>query len=282
MNWDDLRLLLAVARHGSFLRAGEAMDIAPSTLSRRMTRLEKNAGALLLERAVDGARLTARGRILVDMARQMESELVRGTSTEISGTLTVSAGEGFITPVNAAIARFTTQFPQCAVDFSITSDMVKIARGATDVAIRTLNTAEPSLIYQRLPGVQFGVFAAPDYVALSDEHLKPEDVRMIDLLPPLDQLAHLKAARAAGFSRSGFRVSSFTAQLDAVKQGYGAAVLPRLLAAGLIELYLPIELPMLDVFLVSRPDALRQPHIRSFVDILKAEVSNALTGLPMP
>lgn len=271
MNWDDLRLLLAVSRRGSFLQAGEALGMAASTLSRRITQLEHSIGEPLVERRVEGTRLTSRGAALVEMARHLEQELAQRTATTgLTGTLQVSAGEGFVLPVNAAIARFTNLHPGCAVDFFVTADLLKVARGAVDVAIRTLHLGEPSLIYQRLPSVAFGIFAASAHAEQLGKNPAPADARMIDLLPPLDQLAHLKAARALGFSRTGFRVSSFAAQLSAAEQGQGVAVLPRTLAAGLVEPFGAVELPPLDVFLVTRPQALQQPHIRAFVDILQA------------
>jgi len=67
-DWNDLRLLLAVARRGSFLQAGELLGLATSTISRRISRLESSLGEPVVERAVDGARMTARGRMLVDLA----------------------------------------------------------------------------------------------------------------------------------------------------------------------------------------------------------------------
>lgn len=269
MNWDDLRLLLAVSRRGSFLQAGEALNMAASTLSRRMTQLEKAVGEPLVERAVDGTRLTSRGMALVEAAQSLESEILRRTTTEgLSGTILVSAGEGFVMPVNDAIARFTALHPGCSVDFVVASDLLKVARGAVDVAIRTIHMGEPSLIYRQLPSATFGIYAAPEHARQLGPKPRPADAGMIDLLPPLDQLPHLKAARSAGFSRVRFRVSSFTAQLAAVEQGYGIAVLPSALAHGLVEPFGDIALPVLQVFLVTRPQALRQPHIRVFVDIL--------------
>ena len=65
-NWDDLRLLLAVSRRGSFLQAGEMLGVAASTLSRRITQFEAAVGEPLIERGVDGVRLTPRGAVLVD------------------------------------------------------------------------------------------------------------------------------------------------------------------------------------------------------------------------
>ncbi len=273
MNWDDLRLLLAVSRRGSFLQAGQTLGMAASTLSRRMTQLEKAIGEPLVERGVDGVRLTSRGATLVEAARNLEGELARrASSTDMTGVVAVSAGEGFVRPVNAAIAQFTGLHPFCSVDFVVTADVMKVARGSVDVAVRTVHPGEPSLIYRRLPGVEFGIFAAPEHAAELGSSPKPGDARMIDLLPPYDQLPHLKAARAAGFSRVQVRVSSFAAQQMAVESGYGVAVLPRLLAGGLAEPFGVVELPPLDVFLATRPQALRQPHIRAFIDILQARL----------
>ena len=95
---------------------------------------------------------------------------------------------------------------------------------------------------------------------------------MIGLLPPMDQLPHMKAALAAGFINTRIRVSSFAAQLEAVQRGYGAAALPRVLAKGLHEPFPEVSLPAMQVFLVTRLQALRQPQIRAFVDLLKAQM----------
>lgn len=76
-NWDDLRLLLAVSRRGSFLQAGQLLGIAASTVSRRLTQLETALGEPLVERGVEGCRLTSRGQALVDVALAAESGLRR-------------------------------------------------------------------------------------------------------------------------------------------------------------------------------------------------------------
>ncbi|MBJ2150813.1 LysR family transcriptional regulator [Paracoccus sp. IB05] len=280
MNWDDLRLLLAVARRGSFLRAGEALGMAASTLSRRITQLEAGIGAALVERGADGTKLTARGAALVQAAQDFETALVPPPETTgLSGRVRVTAGEGFIGPVTDAAAEFTTRHPGCTVDFTVTPDLVKLSQGASDIAIRTLHMGEPSLIYTRLPDVAFGIFAMPDLASPLGN--APESLPMIGLLPPQDQLPHVKAARAAGFGNIRIRVSSFAAQLEAVRRGHGAAVLPRVLATGLAEPFPDLSLPGLEVFLVTRPQALRQPQIRAFLDLLKVRMlGSGAAGLP--
>lgn len=271
LNWDDLRLLLAVSRRGSFLQAGEMLGVAASTLSRRITQFESAVGEPLLERGVDGVRLTPRGAALVETAKALELELrndVRDPKGGLSGSVTISAGDGFVEIVTEAAAEFLSRNPACTVDFLVENALVKVARGAADIAIRTLHLGEPSLIYRRLASLRFGLFASGVHMPVTGAN--PQDAPMIDLLPPLDQLPHLRAARAAGFSRTRLRVSSFLAQLNAVQAGVGCAVLPQTMGRGLVQPYGPLDLPALDIYLVTRPQALQQPQIRAFTDLLTA------------
>jgi DNA-binding transcriptional LysR family regulator len=269
INWDDLRLLLAVSRRGSFLKAADMLGVAASTLSRRMTQFERAVGEPLVERGVEGVRLTPRGAALVETARALELELLADTRDPgdgLSGTVTVSAGDGFIDIVTEATRDFLSLHPGCTVDFLVENTLVKVARGAADVAIRTVHLGEPSLVYRRLASLRFDLFASPAFTLAAGAG--PQDVPMIDLLPPLDQLPHLRAARAAGYSKAVLRVSSFSAQLAAVRAGIGAAVLPQTMRTGLAQPFAAPELPMLDAYLVTRPQALNQPQVRAFVDLL--------------
>lgn len=271
-DWDDLRVLLAISRRGSFLQAGQALGMAASTLSRRITRLEDEIGEPVVERGVEGLRMTARGAALAVTAERLERELQQQTvsiSGELSGGVTVTAGDGFVPVLTRAIDRYVGLHPRCTVDLLVDSTLTKVARGGVDIAVRTIHLGEPSLIYSKVASLSFGVYCAPDHASRLGEHARPEDARMIDLSPPFDQTAHLRAARAAGFVSVRFRVSSFSAQLEACTSGYGVAVLPDLLANGLVQPFGQVVLPPLDVFLVTRPQALRQPHLRAFFDVLR-------------
>ncbi|WP_406735940.1 LysR family transcriptional regulator [Thioclava sp. GXIMD4215] len=272
MNWDDIRLLLAISRSGSFLRAGETLGMAASTLSRRITQLEHQMGAALVERGADGTRLTERGSTLIQAAQEFESALILPQkSAGLSGRVRVTAGDGFIGLVADVAARFISEHPGCSVDITSSPEFVKLAQGASDIAVRTAHLGEPSLIYQRMPEVSLGLYAIKDLGI--KRNARPEDIPMIGLLPPMDQLPYMKAAGAAGFGNIRIRVSSFAAQIQAVKRGHGAAVLPHSLAVGLVELFPNVSLPKLDVFLVTRPQALRQTQIRAFADLLKKQMS---------
>ena len=282
-NWDDLRLLLAVSRRGSLLQAGQLLGIAASTVSRRLTQLEAALGEPLVERGVEGCWLTARGQSLVEVAVAAEAGLRRQTAAEVSGGQTelcgsvlVSAGEGFSSCVLQAASRFTSLHPRCSVELMVTADFHKIVRGAADIALRTAHLGEPSLIYRPMGKLAYGVFADARYLKRFPGVSLATAVN-IALLPPLDMLPQMRAAKAAGLDRAQISVNSFAVQLESVRQGMGVAVLPRILAKGLNEVFLDLELPDMEVYLVTRPQALKQAHIRCFFDILERVLLEALS-----
>lgn len=282
-NWDDLRLLLAVSRRGSLLQAGQLLGIAASTVSRRLTQLEAALGEPLVERGVEGCWLTARGQSLVEVAVAAEAGLrrqtaadVSGGQTELCGSVLVSAGEGFSSCVLQAASRFTSLHPRCSVELMVTADFHKIVRGAADIALRTAHLGEPSLIYRPMGKLAYGVFADARYLKRFPGVSLATAVN-IALLPPLDMLPQMRAAKAAGLDRAQISVNSFAVQLESVRQGMGVAVLPRILAKGLNEVFLDLELPDMEVYLVTRPQALKQAHIRCFFDILERVLLEALS-----
>lgn len=281
-NWDDLRLLLAVSRRGSFLQAGQLLGIAASTVSRRLTQLEVALGEPLVERGVEGCRLTSRGQSLVDVAMAAEAGLRRQTAadmtglhTELSGNVLVSAGEGFTSGVLEAVSRFTALHPRCSVELLVTADFQKIVRGVADIAVRTMHLGEPSLIYRPIGRFTYGVFADAGYLRRFPGVTVATAVN-VALLPPLDMLPQMRAAKAAGLDRTQLSVNSFAVQLESVKRGLGVGVLPRLLGKDLVELFHEIELPDLEVYLVTRPQALKQAHIKCFFAILEQVLQEAL------
>ena len=71
-SWDDLRVLLAVHRHRSFLAAGRALGISTSTTSRRIEALEQALDRPLVHRSSAGTSLEPEALELVNLAEQLE------------------------------------------------------------------------------------------------------------------------------------------------------------------------------------------------------------------
>jgi DNA-binding transcriptional LysR family regulator len=78
MDWDDLRVFLAVARHGSMRAAGRALGLSQPTIARRLTAFEAGfEGSILFDRLPEGLRLSAAGEQLVPEAESVENAVLR-------------------------------------------------------------------------------------------------------------------------------------------------------------------------------------------------------------
>ena len=79
VDWDDLRIFLAVARGESLSAAGRGLKIDPATVGRRVARLEDAMGARLFVKGPQGYALTGEGERLVSDMRealwQIESDI---------------------------------------------------------------------------------------------------------------------------------------------------------------------------------------------------------------
>src|SRR3546814_15525720 len=77
MDWTTLQYFLFVAGHGALARAGAALHVDATTVSRRVSTLEASLGQTLFERAPSGFVLTAAGRALVPHAEAMAAAAAR-------------------------------------------------------------------------------------------------------------------------------------------------------------------------------------------------------------
>jgi len=84
LNWDDLRILLALVRSGSLTRASYTLGIDQSTVGRRLSALEAALGTTLFLRSKSGLIPTEVGEKLISDAVEMERRAERITQTAAS------------------------------------------------------------------------------------------------------------------------------------------------------------------------------------------------------
>src|SRR6516164_4623128 len=100
MDWDDVRVFLAVAREGSMRAAGRALGLSQPTIARRLAAFEAGfGGPTLFDRLPEGLRLNAAGELLLPAAESVEAAVLTlerrraAASPVLSGTVRVSTGE---------------------------------------------------------------------------------------------------------------------------------------------------------------------------------------------
>src|SRR3954454_12445435 len=97
-----LRVLDAVARHGSVTAAARELDYSQSSVSHHLARLEAETGAQLLQRAGRGIRLTQAGQLLAGRAAEIIGR-IDAADAELSAHVGLTAGHVRLAGVGSAL-----------------------------------------------------------------------------------------------------------------------------------------------------------------------------------
>ena len=140
-----LRVLVAVARHGSVTAAARALNYAQPSVSHHLSRLEAETGALLTQRAGRGVRLTDAGRLLAERAEEIlgrldaaENELAAHVGLRAGRVRLAAFPSALSTLVPMAAARLEAENP--GVDLTLAEaeppEALRMLRaGYVDVAL---------------------------------------------------------------------------------------------------------------------------------------------------
>lgn len=141
MNWDDLRIFLAVARAESLTGAAPGLRMDPATLSRRITRLEDALGAALFVKSPQGYALTERGQSLLGPVAEAEAMLARGAEAgqgeeALSGQIRIGAPDGCATFILPQVcAAIQAAHPALELQILALPRVVSLSRREADMAI---------------------------------------------------------------------------------------------------------------------------------------------------
>ena len=294
VNWDDTRVVLAVARGGTFAAAARTLGLDETTVARRLARLE---AALEIEifQAHDGRRIpTSRGAGLIAQAERLEAEALRlehlatENTEEAVGCVRIAATEMMTRHILAPrIGALAAAHPKVTLRFLTGHENVSFARWETDLAVRLARPERGDLVVRKLADVCFGVFESP---AGRQQGHKAEQ----RWLAYHEDLSHLPEARFVAGKLDGaeplLRSNDLDALAMAVESGAGMACLPMFVAQPLTRgktkrlAVVPQEKDLnlvREAWLLMRPDQREVQSVRAVADwIVEAfrEVQPRLMG----
>jgi DNA-binding transcriptional LysR family regulator len=145
VNWDDLKVFLALSRKGSARGAAQELGVSNSTVTRRLDDMEHKLRAHLFDRTPDGYRLSAAGEQILPTAEHVE-ELVLAAERRITGgdqelegsirlTMPPVGRMGFLVQ---RLARFAEQYPGIDLELMSSFDALDLSRREADIAIRVM------------------------------------------------------------------------------------------------------------------------------------------------
>jgi len=175
MNWDDIKIFLAMVRHATVRAAADLLDMSHSTVARRIIALEKGLGVRLFDRTTHGYKLTPAGRDILATAESMEREVmtlerrVVGRDQKLTGHVRVATSDFLATHLLIpSLPAFGRQYPEINVEIVTGYESLDIDKREADIALRITPKPPPHLVGKRLAAVAFAPFVSRDYLRRHD------------------------------------------------------------------------------------------------------------------
>jgi molybdate transport repressor ModE-like protein len=283
-DWNELRLVLAVARAGSLTQAAKALGLDHSTVFRRLRALEERIGVRLFERLPGGAyQATAAGDRMAAAAERMEDEAlalerdIAGRDHRLSGRLRVTSSETLAYRLlTGQLAAFRKAHPGVVVELAIDNRVLSLSRREADIALRPVRPREGDLWGRKLADIAWTVYGRRDRLAGEDAPASADRLCRHPLIGWDDGAARIGAAawleRVAPDGAVVFRTSSLIGQLVAAKAGIGLAVLPCYLGDTEPDLVRALPSPVAELgtelWIVTHKDLRRTARVRAFFDLV--------------
>ena len=295
-DWNDLKYLIAVARHGSTTAAARALGVNQSTVQRRLAELEQQLGQPLVERQQSGYRLTLLGERMLPYAESvasaalaLEQSLADAVRAK-GGKVRLACPESIAVRLarSGLLARFHERNPGLTVEFVMSDTYIDLSKGEADVALRSGDTDDAVLVGRKIANSIWAIYASQSYIA---QHGAPKSIDELATLPLIglnDAFSQHRistwfqtiAPNATFVSRS----TSVLGLVSAAKSGIGIAPLPIALGDGeadLVRVLGPVPALMRAWRVLCHPDQRHSPRVSAFFDFVQSEIDDLrpmLTG----
>ena len=290
-------VLAAVVETGNFVRAGEALGLTPSGVSRAVARLEARVGVRLFDR-------TPRAVALTDEGRRLHSEVTplltgiedavtvtSGSSVAVRGRLRVNVDAFFsrllFTPL---LAEFLSLYPDLSLELVARDQLGDLIGEGFDIAVRFGTPPASSLIARKLLETRTVTVASPTYLKAHGLPLVPSDLVNHDCIQVRDSLTG-QPIEAWQFRRRNevievrttgrLMVAEFGTLLGACLEGVGIARVKAIGVRHLIEQGALVELlpdwlgDSFPLYALYPSRHLPAAKVRAFIDFVQSHLVGA-------
>lgn len=288
-SWEDLRVLLEISRQGSFQAAAERLNVATSTIARRVSLLEQSLGRTLVQRTSRGTRIEPDAMGLVNAAAVLEQQLISigHSEDQTTGRVRLSMGEGFVVPATKLLANLQNSHPGLRIEVIAESRLASIARREADIALRKARSKEAHLVQKKLGIMHFGLFGSRTYLKYYDQtrSLSPHELVKHQFVGYDESGSDYPQSRFLvdrGVTSCAFRSNSDAALIAAAEQGLGLILLGR--AHGyppppsLVPVAYQGRLPEVPLYLVWRSELSKTSRIKLVASTLERALRKALSS----
>lgn len=285
MNWDDVKIFLALMRFGTVRAAAEKLKISHSTVARRIDALETKLAVRLFDRMPSGYVLTLVGEDMLNVAENIEEEMeglerrIVGQDHKLSGSIKVSMVDALATHLLMPyLAEFTAKYPDIELELETTYSAVNLDVREADIALRFTATPPDHLIGRRLLTCATSTYASQTYI--ENHALKPEQQGKTGNWIGFGQHGAfpnwVKKSEYPTLAARG-QILSLNVQLEACRAGMGLSMLPCFMAEKEVDLERLSEPrldPKFELWILTHRDIRSNARVRIFSDFIMAEVKS--------
>lgn len=236
MNWDDIRIFLAVARTGQILAAARRLGVNHATVARRLTALEESLGTRLFDRSTSGCILTEGGSRFFERAERMEAEAVAaeadlgGDTSGVTGTVRIGAPDGFgVAYLAPRLGKLTERHPGLTVQLVPVPRSFSLSRREADIAVTIDRPETGRLVAAKLVDYALGLYASQGYLEERGTPEHPGDLSAHDLIGYVEDLLYSPSlnygTEITKQWSARFEIASALGQTEAVRSGAGIGIL---------------------------------------------------------
>jgi len=265
MDWNALKVFLAIVHCGSLSGAATELGVNHSTIFRRLNAFEEEIGGHLFERINNRYELTALGHELLGLAQNIENSFdginrfLVGKEFQPKGVVKITA------PNNIAyrylpryITDFNLQYPDIQVEILVSNQEFNMSNRQADIAVRSTPAPAEHLIGRKVASINWSVFASKAY---NEKFGLPNDMDALSnhlLIGATGALSRLPAFTnlEKNFAQQVItRCDDLTAMSYFAESGQGLAFLPDDQARPeLIKLFMIENNFPSDIWLLTHPD----------------------------
>lgn len=295
MDLNETAVFVKVVQSGSFSRAARLLGLPTSTVSTRVSRLEKRLGMTLLQRTTRQLNLTEAGTVYFEHAVAGLDQIltaeaaITATHGDVTGLLRVTAPADIGDALLARLVNSVHQaYPKLRIDLMLMDRYVDLIKEGVDVAIRTGKLKDSSLIAKKIGTICWVLFASPDYLKSAPPLKKPQQLRdhkclQFTRFSKEDWTISMKKGNITVPIQGDILVNDVDVIKAMVVAGQGVAMLPTYIChdewkvGGLIRVLPGWQFKADPLYIVYPKQRFVSAKLRAFIDIATEEL-RALFG----
>lgn len=284
MEWNDLRVVMAVAQEGTLSGAARRLRVTHSTVFRRLGVIEKDLGVRLFERFRDGYSATAAGEAAATLAARFADDLLElerklsGHDLRPSGVVRITTSDTICPILLRHAPALRAAHPEILLEIAVSNAMANLTRREADIAVRPVAEAPETLVGRRIADLAYAIYAAKSR-RYRHRDGDPSTVEWVGLDDTLATTAIARwMSRNVPNAQVAVRVDALPALRDAACAGIGVVLLPCYLGDQEPRLRRVRVADGLEarsaLWLLTHGDLRRTARIRAVMDFLAAALGS--------